>query len=264
MSRDSRKSSQSGFTLIELMVALGIFLLVCGAAFTLLGSSQQRYKTESQVLTSFQEARLALDQIVRDVNDAGFPPPTFIDPSYPERSASSPFAWSPSYPGTPCQIGTGGGGTCTTSLVGNTSPGDFDLIIETNPNPQTNPKVQWIRYQLQGPTLFRGVADKVFGDDPDVDTSGQLVPLVQNVVNVTAPPGGIPVPIFSYICDTPTVPQYPAPTCASLGMGADNSPKNIRDVTVTLIVSTPTPDATTGALRIVKLTGRGRRVNPSQ
>jgi len=72
------KSLQSGLSLIELMVALGIFLLVCGAAFTLLGSSQQRYRTESQVLTSFQEARLALYQIVRDVNDDGYPLPSFF------------------------------------------------------------------------------------------------------------------------------------------------------------------------------------------
>jgi prepilin-type N-terminal cleavage/methylation domain-containing protein len=260
MSRISRAFPQSGFTLIELMVALGIFLLVCGAAFTLLGSSQQRYRTESQVLTSFQEARLALDQIVRDVNDAGFPPATYAGTDS-TKYANSPFAWSPNYPSTPCQIGTGGGGTCTTSLAGNTSPGDFDLIIETNPNPQPGSTVQWIRYQLQGTTLLRGVAPKVFGDDPDVDTFAQLVPFVQNVVNVTSPPGGIPIPIFSYVCDTPTAPQYPAPLC--LAAGLDNSPANIRDVTVRLIVSAPTPDATSGALRIVQLTGRGRRVNAS-
>src|ERR1700757_2364442 len=113
-----------GFTLIELLVALGIFLLVAGAAFTLLGSSQRRYQTESQVLTSFQEARLGLDQIVRDVNDSGYPPPSFAGTD-PTKFASTPFAWKPSYPGNPCQIGTGGGGNCQT-------PDDFDLIVETD------------------------------------------------------------------------------------------------------------------------------------
>src|SRR5712692_10824675 len=83
-----------GFTLIELLVALGIFLVITGAAFTLLSSSQHRYQTESLVLTSFQEARLGLDQMVRDINDAGFPPPTFFSSSSPLQSASSPFAWS--------------------------------------------------------------------------------------------------------------------------------------------------------------------------
>src|SRR6266478_8579509 len=105
MKRASGTIRQEGFTLIELLVALGIFLVITGAAFTLLGSSQQRYRTESQVLNSFQEARLALDQIVRDVNDSGYPPPTFTDGA-PADSASSPFAWSQSvgYPNTSCQI----------------------------------------------------------------------------------------------------------------------------------------------------------------
>src|SRR5438874_7701277 len=53
---------QHGFTLVELLVALGIFLVITGAAFSLLGTSQKHYQTESQLLTSFQEARLGLDR----------------------------------------------------------------------------------------------------------------------------------------------------------------------------------------------------------
>ena len=270
---------QGGFTLIELLVALGIFLLITGAAFTLLSASQQRYRTESQVLTSFQEARLGLDQMVRDVNDAGFPPPTFLNAANPPLSASSPFAWSAGagYFGAPCQIGTAGGGTCTTATAGVASPGDFDLIIETNPNPQTNPTVQWIRYHLQGTTLMRGMVDKVPGD-PDAATSGNLAPFVQNVVNNTCPPqipqcqtaypgifGGGPVPIFMYLCDNPPVPQSPPPPTIGCPLaGANNSPANIREVNITLIVAAPLSDATTGQPRLVMLNGRGRRINPNQ
>ena len=264
----------SGFTLIELLVALGIFLLITGAAFTLLGTSQQRYQTESQVLTSFQEARLGLDQMVRDVNDAGYPPPTFFSATSPLQSTSSPFGWSPGYPGlNRCEIGTAGGGTCLT-------PGDFDVIIETNPNPQdATSQVQWIRYSLSGTTLMRGVVNKAVSHDPYMDTNvaGVLVPFVQNVVNNVCPPqipncqtaypgifpGGVPVPIFNYSCETPSLPVYPLPTCASLGPGVDNSPVNIRDVTITLIVAAPLPDAATGMPRLVQLSGRGRRVNPN-
>ncbi len=254
-----------GFTLVELLVALGIFLLVAGAAFTLLGSSQRRYQTESQVLTSFQEARLGLDQIVRDVNDAGFPPPSFLQPGLPNLSAKTPFAWSPSYAGSPCQIG----GSCN-------SPGDFDLIVETDPNPQ-DPNcspgcpVQWIRYQLQGTTLMRGAVPKT-GNNPDSATTPQMAPFVQNVVNNSPPaqitqyqtfypamfPGVIPVPIFSYTCDSGGT------TLDCLTAGSGNSPVNIRDVIVTLIVAAPLTDATTGQPRLVELTGRGRRVNPNQ
>jgi len=245
MSGIRTRTRQRGFTLIELLTALGIFLIVCGAAFTLLGSSQQRYQTESQVLTSFQEARLALDQIVRDVNDSGYPPPTYND-GVPADSAGSPFAWYPGYPTLPpCSIG----GTCVT-------PGDFDLIVETNPNRQPSNPVYWIRYKLQGTTLSRAAIPKDSTSDPATATSSKFVPFVQNVVNSASQP------IFSYTCDTPTAAQPQPKLCSSAG--ADNSPMNIRDVAITLIVATPLPDATSGAPRIVRLNGRGRRINPNQ
>jgi prepilin-type N-terminal cleavage/methylation domain-containing protein len=243
---------QEGFTLIELLVALGIFLVITGAAFTLLGSSQQRYQTESQVLNSFQEARLGLDQIVRDVNDSGYPPPSF-NAGDPTLFAISPFAWSPSYPGPPCAIGAGG---CTT-------PSGFDLIIETNDNPldpACTPKcpVSWIRYQLQGTTLLRGRVQKQ-GGDPTAAFNGANapVPFVQNVVNSPAQP------IFSYTCDTSIAPQSPPLPCPQ-AVAADKIPANIRDVIITLFVAAPQPDAISGQQRIVTLTGRGRRINPNQ
>jgi len=270
-------SQERGFTLIEMLASLGIFLLVSGAAFTLLTSSQQRYRTESEVLTSFQEARLGLDQMVRDINDAGFPPPTFANAD-PAKVTTAPFGWSPNYTiPAPCQIGTGGGGTCIT-------PTDFDIIIETEPNPNDlacapNCSVEWIRYQLQGTTLMRAVVRKQASHDPAVDTAqAGFVPFVQNVVNNSPTlqvgqfqleavyplvfAGGEAVPIFQYLCDTPSVPQNPPQPCPLAG--PDNAPTNIRDVAITLIVAAPLPDATTGRPRLVQLEGRGRRVNPNQ
>ena len=284
---------ERGFTLIEMLAALGIFLLVTGAAFTLLTSSQQRYQTESQVLNSFQEARLGLDQMVRDINDAGFPPPTYqasvSGPNLFNYLANAPFAWSAGagYWPNPCKIGTGGGGTCVTSTAGDFAPGDFDIIIETEPNPLDPScapacQVQWIRYQLGGPngtTLLRGMTNKVTGQDPDTFTlNAGLAPFVQNVVNNSPNlqigqfqlsaaypavfPAGAPVPIFQYVCDTPSVPQGPPQPCPIAGL--DNSPANIRDVMITLIVAAPMPDATSGQPRLVQLEGRGRRINPNQ
>jgi prepilin-type N-terminal cleavage/methylation domain-containing protein len=270
MKRIRSDDSQLGFSLIELLVALGIFLVITGAAFTLLSSSQQRYQTESQVLTSFQEARLGLDQIVRDIDDAGYPPPSFFASGQPNFSASTPFAWSPGYPTLPA---------CTVDITCIT-PANFDLIIETNPNPQDGSPVQWIRYKLDSTTgtLMRGMVGKVSGDDPDTDTAAALAPFVQNVVNNSptlqiglfqlsaAYPNVFAsgsVPIFTYICDTPNSPQ-PPPTLCSAAATADNSPANIRDVLITLVVASPLPDATTGKPRLVQLSGRARRVNPSQ
>src|SRR5216684_6426127 len=166
------------------MVSIAIFVVLTGAMFGLLDLSQKRSQTESQVLASFQEARLGLDQIVRDVSGAGYPPLNHFSVAPPANLyAVSPVAWNPSYPATPCQIGTAGGGTCA-------SPGDFDLILEGDVD--GTGVVEWIRYQLQGTTLFRGVMTPKGAGDPvaAIFGAGVMLPYVLNVMN-TAPPAQI-------------------------------------------------------------------------
>lgn len=263
-------SNKKGFTLLEVLAATAVFVVVCGAMFSLLNTSQRRYQTESQMLDSFQDARLAMDQIVQDSNDAGYPPysnfsapaclPTVICTSF----VNSPIAWSPNYVITPCLIGTAGGGTCVT-------PGDFDVIFEEN----NGNGIQWIRYQLNGTTLSRGVAlKKGAGFDPAVTTLPILAPYIINVMNnapaaqiakfrATYPtmfPGGNPVPVFQFYCPNPAA--APA-TVLCQNAGANNSPQNVVDVEITLILQTPQNDAKTNAPRLVELNGRGHRINPN-
>ena len=264
----SQADNRKGFTLIELLLAMAVFLIICGAIFALLQLSQQRYSSETQLSGAFQEARLAVDQIVRDVNDAGFPSAgmfsTTPDPAF---YAVTPVAWSPGYPSLPaCQIGTGGGGTCTT-------PGDFDLILETTLQTQSGPVVSWIRYQLPAgsTTLYRAVVAKTDGDPSAAfSTPGVMVPFLNNVMNNATGqfsqiqawyPAMFPngnVPIFQYMCDTP-VGTVGCPNAAN----SYNSPQNVRDVDITLIVQTQLPDAQTGQLKLIELNGRGHRLNPS-
>jgi prepilin-type N-terminal cleavage/methylation domain-containing protein len=261
MRPSSTKFHQSGFTLLELLTALGIFLVISGAAFTLLGTSQKRYQSDSQILNSFQEARLGMDQMVRDINDSGYPPPNYFltqSSTNATQYASSPFASSP--PGSTCLVSNG----CL-------SPGEFDLIVETNIDPQNTNSVSWIRYQLVGTTLLRGISPVVPGTsyDPasDPGLSAAMTPYVQNVMN-GAPtaqlqaiypaifPSGTPVPIFTYTCDTSIGPR----SCITVS----GTPPNIRGVAITLIVMAPVPDGQTGQPRLVQLNGRGRRINPNQ
>ena len=263
----SQAHNRNGFTLIELLLAMSVFLLICGAMFGLLQLSQQRYSSETQLSGAFQEARLAVDQISRDVNDAGFPSGGLFS-KLPDATlyAVSPVAWSPGYSSTSCFIGTGGEGTCTT-------PGDFDLILETTLQTPTGPVVSWIRYQLPpgSTTLYRAVVAKTGGDPVGpTSTAGVMVPFLTNVMNnatgqlaqITASypsmfQDGQPVPIFQYTCDTPTG------TIACPNAGTSNSPQNIRDVDITLIVQTQQPDAQTGQIKLIELNGRGHRLNPS-
>jgi prepilin-type N-terminal cleavage/methylation domain-containing protein len=263
MNRARAVPGQCGFSLLELLVAAAIFLIVAGTAFMLLGAAQRRYQTDSQILSSFQEARLGLDQMVRDVNDSGYPPPNHFS-ILPAANfyAASPFAASPS---APCFIEV----TCV-------SPSDFDLIVETDINPQTPDGVEWVRYSLPAgtTTLLRGVTSKPAAPtDPVPATVGAMVPYVQNVMNrassaqiaaiqaayPTMFPGGVPVPMFTYTCETSGSTPLSCPSA-----GGFNTPANILDVEITLIVQATAVDAQTGQPRLVELHGRGHRLNPNQ
>ncbi|HJZ64687.1 MAG TPA: type II secretion system protein [Candidatus Acidoferrum sp.] len=260
MNATHNHNKQSGFSLLEMLVSVMVFLLISGTIFQLLTNTQKQGQTESQVRDTFQEARLGLDQIVRDIEDAGYPPANHFS-TLPAVTgyAQTPVAWSPNYPGTACTVGS----TCTT-------PGSFDIIFEEDYDGSGT--VKWVRYQLQGTTLWRGVTPKLAATDPATATSaaGVMYPYVQNVMNnassaqITAIraiypnmfPGGNPVPIFNYTID---------PNSGTVGcVAAVSSPCNIRDVQVRLIVQTPQRDATSEVLRLVELNGRGHRLNPNQ
>jgi len=68
-------------------------------------------------------------------------------------------------------------------------------------------------------------------------------------------PGGAPVPLFTYSCNTPSGSQ----PCSSAG--ANNAPRYISDVDIVLIVETLQPDLQTQSLKLIELTGRGHRTN---
>ncbi len=250
-----------GFSLLELLVATVIFLLILGAVFDALIVAQQRYRSESQYLAAFQAARIAIDQIGRDVHSAGYPPNdafTALAAASLPQLVATPFAWSPGYPTSPCVLGA----NCAT-------PGDFDLIVETNPAPQSGAGIQWIRYELVGTTLYRGVAAKAPGADPAAATQPNLVPYVENVMNNPPPaqmaalqqaypdmfPGNAPVKLFTYFCDGSNGPV----ACPS---APNKTPPYIRTVNVTLIVMAPAPDPRSGQPRLATLTGQFRRINP--
>ena len=227
-----RNNSEDGFSLVELLVGTVLFTIITGAVFSLLLSAQLRYQGESNVTEAFQQANVALDQIVRDVHSAGYPPKnSLVVTSTLPQSYALPFAWSPSYPVTPCTLGTGG--NCTI-------PGDNDLIVEAD----TGSGIQWIRYSLQNGTLLRGVTLKAPAPaDPVSSTDGALVPYLDNVINPAS------VAVFSYAFDTPTSPGQPS---------------YIREVNITLIVQSAQPDPQTQQFRTITLTGQATRFNPNQ
>jgi prepilin-type N-terminal cleavage/methylation domain-containing protein len=68
-----RTQSQSGFSLLELLVVIAILTAIMGIVFESLATMQKRYRTEEQRLDLTQESRDYLDEIVRDLHNAGYP-----------------------------------------------------------------------------------------------------------------------------------------------------------------------------------------------
>jgi prepilin-type N-terminal cleavage/methylation domain-containing protein len=73
MSMPQFHSGERGFSLIELLVVIAILTLVMGAVFQQISSVQKRYRTEEAKLDIMQESREFLDQMVRDLHQAGYP-----------------------------------------------------------------------------------------------------------------------------------------------------------------------------------------------
>jgi prepilin-type N-terminal cleavage/methylation domain-containing protein len=68
---------ESGFSLVELMVAMTITLIVSGAIYGLLTAGGNAFRREPEVADRQQNIRAAMDLIARDVYNAGAALPTF-------------------------------------------------------------------------------------------------------------------------------------------------------------------------------------------
>lgn len=73
--------AQSGFSLLELMIVVVLVLIVTGAVFQVISLATERSATEQTKLDMFQEAREFMDQMSRDLRQAGYPSPRNVDQS---------------------------------------------------------------------------------------------------------------------------------------------------------------------------------------
>src|SRR5207249_5228858 len=75
MNFEKRKTGMRGFSLIELMIVLVVLLIIAGAIFQVINLATERSSTEQTKLDMFQEAREFMDQMSRDLRQAGYPNP---------------------------------------------------------------------------------------------------------------------------------------------------------------------------------------------
>lgn len=69
--RNTVPSDESGFSLVELTVALVVTLIVSGAIYGLLASGQSAFRREPELADRQQNARVAMDLIMKDIGNAG-------------------------------------------------------------------------------------------------------------------------------------------------------------------------------------------------
>lgn len=273
------RKPERGFSLMELMLVLAIFLVVSGAVFELLNAAQIRYRAEQQFLESFQGARLGVDLIIRDIHNAGYPPPitfpgNFAKPptpaAYPAGTWTDPLL-APAGVQSRFAIGilgvTAAGAVSTTCTVNGgvtpcAIPNAFDLILELDVDPENAapaPLIEWVRYNLPAPggaatsTLFRTVRTKVVGGNPTSNPS--IVPFVENVVqNSTQAVSATNPAVFTYECD----PRQIIPgTNACLA-------EHIKNVYITLRVRSTRADIQTRQFRQITVRGMASRQYPSR
>jgi prepilin-type N-terminal cleavage/methylation domain-containing protein len=79
--RKQNLETNRGFSLLELMIVLVIVLSISAAVFQTINVTTQRSTTEQTKLDMFQEAREFMDQMSRDLKQAGYPNPRNMDPS---------------------------------------------------------------------------------------------------------------------------------------------------------------------------------------
>lgn len=274
---------QRGFSLIELMMVLGIFLVVSGAVFGLLNAAQIRYRAEREFLESFQGARLGVELMVRDIHNAGYPPPH----TFPGNLGTPPTPAAPYPAGTwddplaaPVSLqdrfaigilGLDAAGNVSTSCTINTAnmgastcrrPNQWDMILETDIDPE-NPvrAIEWVRYDLQRTgdfsTLYRTVNTKNMTGGALPTDNPSNVPFVENItqdpsvaVNAVTNPAA-----FTYECDPAMVDPATPTVCR---------PEHIKNVYITLRVRSVGRDIQTQQFRVITVRGEGTRMYPNR
>ena len=68
-----KAKSESGFSLIELLMVVLLLSIVVGATFVQIERAQTRYQAEGQKLDMTQQEREFIDQFTRDLHQAGYP-----------------------------------------------------------------------------------------------------------------------------------------------------------------------------------------------
>ncbi len=164
---------QAGFSLLELMVVILLLTIISGAIFRQIATVQQRSSAEQTKLDMLQESRDFVDQMGRDLHQAGYPGPRVYAPGLVSANSSN-------------------------NAVGLVQVGVGDLWFEGDVN--NDGTVESVRYHYDSgancacncPCLRRSEITKQTGDPLTGQGVAPYQTEVQNVLN-----GSASTPIFT-------------------------------------------------------------------
>src|SRR5436190_13557535 len=70
---------EQGFSIVEMLIALALISAILAVAVKGMIDMQRRSSSETSKTDTVQETRDFIDQVVRDIHDAGYPPPRAVD-----------------------------------------------------------------------------------------------------------------------------------------------------------------------------------------
>jgi prepilin-type N-terminal cleavage/methylation domain-containing protein len=216
---------QHGFSLLEMLVVVGILGIVCGGIFAQMDLAQQRAYAERVKLDNMQEARDFVDQFFRDINEIGYPNIRMVD--------TTSGLWSPVLTTPATNTWTSAYANDNRFAIGLVSIGITDLLFEADTNGDGN--VQSVRYTLNGNgncalCVQRSQVPKVSGDPLTAQTPNWGTEVNDALNNV----------IFTYFkADGTAIPTASLPLDISTQAGAQTL-ASIKTIQISLRISNPT------------------------
>ena len=217
-----RNRTCRGFTLIEVLVSITIFLVIGASVFGLVNMAQRINLSEENTLDIFQNAREGVDQMVREIRWAGYPRPGLFD------------------------VATGFTPTNTNRVAATfLTVANTNLVFEADLD--NDGIVERVQYQLAGTTLNRsGVSKNANGTVPPA----AFFPFIDNIANTAAQP------IFSNYATAP--PNQ----CGIAPSSTLPAPQDTRQICLQLVLQSPQVDPLTRQFRQVTLMDVVQRLNP--
>jgi prepilin-type N-terminal cleavage/methylation domain-containing protein len=235
------RHNESGFSILELVVAVAIFSVIMGVMFQQVDQAQQTSTTERARLDVFQEARAFMDLMSRDLHEAGYPSPRNFAPGV--------LTLNPALPRSPFAADS-------RVAMGLTKVGSGELWFEGDVEGTGTVSVVQYRLETDGnncPCLRRSQQPKT-NADPMAQVHVDQVE-VQNVKN-----GTDANPIFYAFAHGSTG----TPLTLPIDFNSDpNSLASVDTIKVSVTVESPTPDPKTRIKPITTLVSTIRLNNCS-